>query len=59
VRIRLAQVLAVNDEAKYVDTTIGRFDYDYLVIATGSRTNFYGNSEIEANSMGLKSTYQR
>jgi NADH dehydrogenase len=58
VRIRLAQVLAVNDAAKYVDTTIGRFDYDYLVIATGSRTNFYGNKEIEANSMGLKSTYQ-
>ncbi len=58
VRIRLAQVLAVNDTAKYVDTTIGRFDYDYLVIATGSRTNFYGNSEIEANTMGLKSTYQ-
>ncbi len=58
VRIRLAQVLAVNDAAKYVDTTIGRFDYDYLVIATGSRTNFYGNSEIEENSMGLKSTYQ-
>ena len=58
VRIRLAQVLAVNDAAKYVDTTIGRFNYDYLVIATGSRTNFYGNSEIEANTMGLKSTYQ-
>jgi len=58
VRIRLAQVLAVNDAAKFVDTTIGRFDYDYLVIATGSRTNFYGNSKIEANSMGLKSTYQ-
>lgn len=58
VRIRLAQVLAVNDAAKFVDTTIGRFDYDYLVIATGSRTNFYGNSEIEANTMGLKSTYQ-
>lgn len=58
VRIRLAQVLAVNDAAKYVDTTVGRFDYDYLVIATGSRTNFYGNSEIEAHSMGLKSTYQ-
>lgn len=58
VRIRLAQVLAVNDASKFVDTTIGRFDYDYLVIATGSRSNFYGNSEIEENSMGLKSTYQ-
>ncbi|KUK76804.1 MAG: NADH dehydrogenase [Proteiniphilum acetatigenes] len=58
VRIRLAQVLAVNDAAKYVDTTIGRFDYDYLVIATGTRTNFYGNGKVESNALGLKSTYQ-
>jgi len=58
VRIRLAQVLSVNDAAKYVETTIGRFDYDYLVIATGTRTNFYGNAETEKHALGLKSTYQ-
>ena len=58
VRIRLAEVLSVNDAEKYVDTTIGRFDYDYLVIATGTRTNFYGNAETEKYALGLKSTYQ-
>ncbi|MBK5195902.1 MAG: NAD(P)/FAD-dependent oxidoreductase [Proteiniphilum sp.] len=58
VRIRLAEVLSVNDAEKYIDTTIGRFNYDYLLIATGTRTNFYGNAETEKHALGLKSTYQ-
>jgi NADH dehydrogenase len=58
VRIRLANVQAVNAAQKVVETSIGRFAYDYLVIATGTRTNFYGNQAIEENTMGLKSTYQ-
>ena len=58
VRIRLAQVLAVNAAEKVVETSIGPFAYDYLVIATGTRTNFYGNAETEKHALGLKSTYQ-
>src|SRR5690554_329377 len=58
VRIRLAQVLAVNAAEKVVETSIGPFAYNYLVIATGTRTNFYGNAETERNALGLKSTYQ-
>lgn len=58
VRIRLASVLSVNKEQNYVDTTIGKFNYDYLVISTGTSTNFYGNNKVEENAMGLKSTYQ-
>lgn len=58
VRIRLATVISVNDAEKYIETSIGRFSYDYLVISTGTRTNFYGNSVVENNAMGLKSTYQ-
>lgn len=58
VRIRLASVFSVNYEDKYVETSVGRFPYDYLVIATGTRTNFYGNEQVEKNSLVLKSTYQ-
>lgn len=58
VRIRLASVLSVNKEQSFINTTIGKFSFDYLVISTGSSTNYYGNSEIEDNAMGLKSTYQ-
>jgi len=58
VRIRLANVHSVNGDEKYVDTSVGRFPYDYLVVATGTRTNFYGNGQVEKNSLVLKSTYQ-
>ncbi len=58
VRIRLAHVHAVNAMEKRVETSIGPFEYDYLVIATGTSTNFYGNKTVEENSLGLKSTYQ-
>lgn len=58
VRILLTKVLSVNAAEKRIETTIGPFEYDYLVIATGSSTNFYGNRQIEENSLQLKSTYQ-
>lgn len=55
---RLTEVLEINPETKQVVTTIGTISYDYLVIAAGSRTNFYGNSELERNSMAMKSIPQ-
>src|SRR5690554_5789243 len=58
VRVRLASVHTVNAAEKRVETSIGAFEYDYLVIATGTRTNFYGNKMVEENSLGLKTTYQ-
>src|SRR5690554_1078954 len=58
VRIRMASVISVNDAEKYIETSIGRFSYDYLVISTGTSTNFYGNKQVEENALGLKSTYQ-
>lgn len=54
-RFRIAEVLKVNAESNTIDTTIGQIAYDYLVIATGSTTNFFGNHEIEKFSMPMKS----
>jgi NADH dehydrogenase len=54
-RFRIAEVLKVNTENNYVETTIGDIAYDYLVIATGSTTNFFGNQEIEKYAMPMKS----
>ena len=44
-------------DAYVVETAVGDYPYDYLVIATGSRTNYFNNSEIEENSLSLKSTF--
>lgn len=57
VQIRLAEVLSVDIEKKQLTTSIGYFNYDYLVIAIGCTTNFFGNNNIRKNSLTLKSTY--
>lgn len=51
---RMAEVTAINSKDKYVDTAIGHLPYDYLVIATGAVTNYFGNKEIEANAYPMK-----
>lgn len=51
---RLANVTRIDPEAKKLETNIGPLKYDYLVLATGSKTNFFGNKEIELNSMIMK-----
>lgn len=55
---RLANVEEIRPEDNVVRTNIGDLEYDYLVIATGSKTNYYGNAEMEANSMAMKTIPQ-
>lgn len=55
---RLTEVTHINPDKKTVETTIGNLDYDYLVIATGSKTNFFGNKNIEKHAMAMKSVPQ-
>ena len=56
-QIRLAEVISLNPENNTLLTSIGSFKFDYLVVATGCSTNFYGNSSISRYSFPLKSTY--
>lgn len=51
---RNAEVLSVIPERKAVETNIGEFYYDYLVIATGSDSNFFGSRELEHYTMPMK-----
>ena len=55
---RLTQVVEINNNKKTIVTEIGDLTYDYLVIATGSKTNFFGNKEIERNAMSMKTIPQ-
>ena len=56
IHIRIAEVSKVDREQKEVITNIGNFAYDYLVIGTGCKSNFFGNTQIENHSLTLKST---
>ncbi|WP_185868387.1 NAD(P)/FAD-dependent oxidoreductase [Blattabacterium cuenoti] len=52
---RLANVYSINTCKRMIYTNIGELDYDYLVIATGSITNYFGNKNIEFYSFPMKS----
>lgn len=55
---RMAEVSNIEPENKKIHTNIGTISYDYLVIATGSRTNFFNNKTIENNAMRMKNLPQ-
>ncbi len=52
---KMAEVERIVPERKVVETNIGPIEYDYLVIATGSKTNFFNFVQQEEHLMGLKS----
>ncbi|MCP9200052.1 NAD(P)/FAD-dependent oxidoreductase [Gramella sp. GC03-9] len=55
---RLAEVKSISAEENTVHTNIGDLVYDYLVIATGSKTNFFGNESIEKHGIWMKTVPQ-
>ncbi|WP_234111518.1 NAD(P)/FAD-dependent oxidoreductase [Chryseobacterium sp. R2A-55] len=58
VSIQMAEVNSVNPDEQTISTDAGKFGYDYLVIATGCKTNYFGNSELEKSALPLKSTFE-
>lgn len=52
---RLAEVLSANPDQQLVETSIGPIKYNFLVIATGAETNFFGNQLMQKNAIALKS----
>ena len=51
---RMAEVRAVFPEKNMIQTSIGKATYDYLVLAAGTTTNFFGNKHIEEVAMPMK-----
>jgi NADH:ubiquinone reductase (H+-translocating) len=49
------EVKRIDLEKKIVELNESKMDYDYLVIALGSKTNFYNIPGAEENSFTLKS----
>lgn len=58
VRFHMAEVKAINAAENKVETDIGSYGYDVLVIATGADTNFFGNKNMEENAMPMKSSVE-
>lgn len=55
---RWARVTHVDPKKQIVFTTKGSLSYDYLVMATGTKTNYFGNADIEKYAMPMKNIPQ-
>ena len=51
---RLAEVEEIQPSSNIVKTNKGSAYYDYLVLATGTTTNFFGMDTVEENGLGMK-----
>lgn len=51
---RMANVERVIPEENALKTSVGTIHYDYLVFAAGATTNFFGNENIEKNTLPMK-----
>lgn len=51
---RMAEVRAVNTDKKIIQTSIGKVDYDYLILAAGSVSNYFGNRNLKEQGIPMK-----
>lgn len=51
---RLAEVEEIQPSSNILITSKGKVHYDYLVLATGTTTNFFGINSVAQNSLGMK-----
>jgi len=54
--IRICELLSVDSEKQSINTSLGPLEYDHLVLCMGATTNFFGNKDLEAHSLTMKST---
>lgn len=55
IAFRMANVQQIDAPNNTLKTDTGDFKYDYLVLATGSTTNYFGNEKLAQFTVGLKS----
>lgn len=58
IQFRMTEVKQIVPEENLLITEDGSFHYDQLVIATGCKTNFYGNQKMESLTFGMKNTQE-
>lgn len=52
---RLLRVLSIDSTRNVVATSIGHLKYDYLIVANGCKSNFYGDKLMETYAFPMKS----
>ncbi|MDC8105328.1 NAD(P)/FAD-dependent oxidoreductase [Chryseobacterium sp. PTM-20240506] len=58
IQFRLTDVKEIDPSQNKVITDEAEFRYDKLIIATGCKTNFFGNKDLEGKAFGMKNTQE-
>lgn len=56
--LRIAEVTAIDKDQQQIITNIGSLRYDKLILATGSKTNFFGQQHLPEFAMRMKTVPQ-
>ena len=54
-QFRLAEVRRIDFDAHRLETSVGELSYDYLILAVGSATNYFGLDSVRKHGFGMKS----
>jgi NADH dehydrogenase len=55
IHVRMTTVLEIFPDQNEISTSAGKLTYDYLVVAVGGDTNYFGNKNIQENAIPMKS----
>lgn len=58
IQYRMVEIQKILPEQNKIITEDAEFTYDKLIIATGCKTNFFGNSKMEHLAFGMKNTQE-
>lgn len=56
IQFRMTKVVEIKANENTIVTTDSEFKYDKLIIATGCKTNFFGQQSIQEHTLGMKTT---
>ncbi len=54
IHFHMGKILRIFPEENYIVTDTGNLGYDFLVIAIGAQTNYFGMKDVEKNAMPMK-----
>lgn len=58
VNYHMGSLINVNTESQHIETDTGEISYDYLVIALGTETNFFGLENVEKCALPMKTIHE-
>lgn len=58
VNYHMGSLINVNTETQNIETDTGEISYDYLVVALGTETNFFGLENVEKYALPMKTIHE-